>query len=230
MERRNHALRTDLGKKVRFIAQKVPGMTEATLSDGTSYPAHVLDDPEKCVLRGVLEYAGNVELILADPSKPADQADLAVAIGADKIKGKKRLTCSTELSCGAVVFEEENGERRYLVVRAQKGHVGFPKGHREARETPHETASREVEEETGLQVTFIPGFEEESCYTAEMTISKRVICYLAKKSGGELRLQAAEIAAGGFYPFDKAMRMLTYPRDREILLHAEGFLKERNAE
>ena len=224
MERRNRALRTDLGKKVLCFAHEVPGKGEAVLSDGVKYPAYVLDEPEKCVLRGVLEYAGNVELILADPEKPADQADLAVAIGADKIKGKKRLTCSTELSCGAVVFEEEKGERRYLVVRAQKGHVGFPKGHREAHETPHQAAMREVAEETGLQVAFIPGFEEESCYTAEQTISKRVICYLARKSGGELRLQAAEIAAGGFYPYDKAIRMLTYARDREILADAESFL------
>ena len=229
MERRNRALRTDLGKKVLCFAHEVPGKGEALLSDGEKYPAYILDEPGKCVLRGVLEYTGGVELILADPSKPADQADLAVAVGADKIKGKKRLTCSTELSCGAVVYEEEENERRYLVVRAQKGHVGFPKGHREAYETTHQTALREVAEETGLLVEIIPGFEEESFYPAEQTISKRVICYLAKKSGGELRLQAAEIAAGGFYPYEKAMRLLTYARDREILTAAESFLAENKA-
>ena len=227
MEKRNSALRAALGKKVNFTAGETPGTGEVLLSDGTTYPACALDEPEKCVLRGILEHDRKVLLILADPQKPADQADLALAIGADKLRGKKRLTCSTELSCGAVVFEEEDNRRRYLIVRAQKGHVGFPKGHREVRETPRQAAAREVEEETGLQVTFIPGFEEESRYTAEQTISKRVICYLAQRIGGTLKLQPAEIAAGGFYPYEKAMRLLTYPRDREILAKAEGFLEKQ---
>ena len=55
----------------------------------------------------------------------------------------------TEKSCGAVVYTEIGGKRRYLLVDSiRETNCGFPKGHMEDGETKEETALREIEEET----------------------------------------------------------------------------------
>ncbi|MBE6613280.1 MAG: hypothetical protein E7632_12400, partial [Ruminococcaceae bacterium] len=51
-----------------------------------------------------------------------------------------RIYCLREKSCGAVVFTEVDGERRFLVIRMNLGHCGLPKGHMEKYETEQETA------------------------------------------------------------------------------------------
>ena len=63
-----------------------------------------------------------------------------------------------EKSCGAVLFRENSGSREYLVLRSVGGHVTLCKGHVEADETEHETAIREIQEETALCVKFVEGF------------------------------------------------------------------------
>ena len=58
-----------------------------------------------------------------------------------------------EKSCGALVFRQDpkTGRMYILMIRHKHGgHRSFPKGHVEAGETEHQTAIREVEEETGL--------------------------------------------------------------------------------
>ena len=60
-----------------------------------------------------------------------------------------------EKSCGAVVCCQKDNDIKYLLVCEHGGYWVFPKGHMEAGESEHETAMREVKEETGLDVTFV---------------------------------------------------------------------------
>jgi bis(5'-nucleosidyl)-tetraphosphatase len=53
------------------------------------------------------------------------------------------------LSAGVVVVRAAEGGKRFLMLRAFRN-WDFPKGMQEARESPLETAIREVEEETGI--------------------------------------------------------------------------------
>ena len=55
-----------------------------------------------------------------------------------------------EHSSGAVLYTEEQGEIRYILVQERNGNWGFPKGHIEAGESRRQTALREIREETGL--------------------------------------------------------------------------------
>lgn len=56
-----------------------------------------------------------------------------------------------EVSVGSTVFFEQEGERRYLLLRYPSGHLDFVKGHIEKGETEEMTLRRETEEESGIR-------------------------------------------------------------------------------
>ena len=129
-----------------------------------------------------------------------------------------------EKSCGAVIVREENGRRAYLIIRSVGGHSTLCKGHVEGNETEHETAVREIREETSLCVDFVENFREVISYSPYEGCIKDVVFFLARVIGGTLRCQPEEVADAAFYAYDEAMERLTHAGDREILQKAEIFL------
>ena len=129
-----------------------------------------------------------------------------------------------EKSCGAVLFRENHGIREYLVLRSVGGHVTLCKGHVEADETEHETAVREIREETALRVEFLEGFREVITYSPKPDCMKDVVFFLARVSGGILTCQPEEVAEAWFAPFDRAAEALTHASDCSVLQKAENFL------
>ena len=138
--------------------------------------------------------------------------------------GKVRVKMIREKSCGAVIFTEEAGERLYLVERMQKGHISICKGHVEGAETEHETAAREILEETGLTVSFIDGFRRVISYSPYDGCMKDVVFFLARADKREVRAQEEEVAEIMWLPFRTAMGELTHRSDRETLEAAEELL------
>ena len=132
-----------------------------------------------------------------------------------------------EKSTGAVIFAEENTVRNYLVLHSTLGHTTLCKGHVDGSETEHETAIREIREETGLTVDFIDGFREVITYSPKPGVVKDVVFFLARLSGGELTCQPEEVADARFLPFEEALEALTHPSDRETLQKARAFLEGR---
>ena len=55
-----------------------------------------------------------------------------------------------ESSFGIVPLYKHHNSVDVLIVQHNAGHWGFPKGHAEINETPLQTATRELEEETGI--------------------------------------------------------------------------------
>jgi bis(5'-nucleosidyl)-tetraphosphatase len=53
-------------------------------------------------------------------------------------------------SMGVIVFFRFPRSVKYLLIKHQKGHWSFPKGHADKGETKLETALRELKEETGV--------------------------------------------------------------------------------
>ena len=130
-----------------------------------------------------------------------------------------------EKSCGAVIFrEDEHGRRFYLILKSVKGHTTLCKGHVEKKETEHETATREIREETGLTVEFLDGFREVVTYSPSRGVTKDVVFFLARMSGGTLACQPEEVADARFLPFDAALAALTHASDRAVLQKAHSFL------
>ena len=132
-----------------------------------------------------------------------------------------------EKSCGAVIYGERWGERFYLLERMRKGHISLCKGHVEGNETEHETAVREIREETALEVEFVNGFRESIQYSAFPGSVKTVVFFLAHAAQMKTMAQPEEVSEILWLPEMDALRTLTYDSDREVLRKAAAFLRER---
>ncbi len=134
-----------------------------------------------------------------------------------------------EKSCGAVIFAERDGERLYLLERMRKGHVSLCKGHVEGSETEHETAAREIREETALEeVEFLDGFRETEAYSPYPGCEKTVVFFLARAARTETAPQPEEVREILWLPLKEACGLLSYESDREILRRAAGFLDRKD--
>ncbi len=139
-----------------------------------------------------------------------------------------KLECLYERSCGAVVYRIINSELRFLLIKNRRSaHWGFPKGHVEKGETSEETAKREVLEETGIHIQIIPQFASKSEYTIQGKVEKSVIIYLAKTRDTQTIIQREEIEDYIWLNYDRAMEMLRFVNDRNILRNANEFIKNQ---
>lgn len=137
---------------------------------------------------------------------------------------RKNFAIKYEKSCGAVIYTVQNGTRFYLVEQMQKGHVSLCKGHVEQDESEHETAIREIREETGLEVEFVEGFRKNIAYSPSTDCVKTVVLFLARAEHTSVRAQEEEVRAIQWLTFENAMEALTFDSTREILRQAETFL------
>ena len=134
-----------------------------------------------------------------------------------------------EKSCGAVIFRYNGGTAEYLIILNKKGkakgHWGFPKGHVEADENEHQTAVREIFEETGITVDFIDGFRMVTKYSPMQGVMKDVVYFLAKSVSDDILIQDTEVADFMWCNFDTAEKKLTF--DNLLLKSADEFLKKQ---
>jgi 8-oxo-dGTP pyrophosphatase MutT (NUDIX family) len=100
--------------------------------------------------------------------------------------------------------------------------LALPKGHPKGAESPEAAASREVREETGLEVDLVEKLGDIS-YTfdrAGRRRDKRVTFYLFKYRSGDLRDHDHEIEDARWIPAEQAVRTLTYTGEREMVARA----------
>ncbi|MCD4739825.1 NUDIX domain-containing protein [archaeon] len=129
-----------------------------------------------------------------------------------------------EHSAGAVVFIEN--PRKYLILQYEGGHWSFPKGKIEPGENLQETARREILEETGLHVEFMPEFKHEINYCfhrRKETVNKKVEFFLAKAKSDQVELSFEHIGCR-WLEYNNAKKQLTFKNDAEILRNAERYL------
>ena len=134
-----------------------------------------------------------------------------------------------EKTGGAVMFTEKDGERRYLLIRNESGHIGFPKGHIEFGESEIQTARREVFEETGLEFIQYGDFREEYTYSTKENCIKTGVFFIGHYDYREPKIQEEEILDDWLLPFGKAIELLNYPEDRGLLTHAEEYISKKDS-
>ncbi|MBQ7545401.1 MAG: NUDIX domain-containing protein [Clostridia bacterium] len=137
------------------------------------------------------------------------------------------IECLYERSCGAVVYRIIHDELRFLLIKNKRSaHWGFPKGHVEQGETPEQTATREVLEETGIHIRILPDFSYKSDYTIQGKVEKSVIIFLAGTKDVQTIIQREEIDDYIWLVYDRAVEMLRFDNDKMILTNAKNFLIE----
>ena len=125
---------------------------------------------------------------------------------------------STEVvqAAGGLVVRRRDGILEIALVHRPEHHDwSFPKGKLEVGEGFEDGALREVREETGL-VCRIVRFIGHTEYVDRKGRPKAVAYWLMEATGGSFtpNLEVDELR---WVPLDGAYRLLTYPRDRELV-------------
>ncbi|MBO4951067.1 MAG: NUDIX domain-containing protein [Clostridia bacterium] len=141
-----------------------------------------------------------------------------------------KYVCYYEKSCGAVMYTEIEGVRKFILITNISGHIGFPKGHIEIGEDEKQTALREVYEETGVRTKIVDGFRESYNYLINGFIKKKAVYYLAPFNAEDVKMNIMEISEYRLVTFEEALSILNFKHDRDILTKANSFIDSINAD
>lgn len=135
-----------------------------------------------------------------------------------------------EESFGVIPLSKKRGHWEVFLIRhARSRYWGFPKGHREAQETPEEAAFRELKEETNLDfVRYLqtePIAEQYQFLAGKTKVLKRVSYYIAEVAG-RVELQKKEIQDGVWLALPQALEKVTYAEGKAILKKVANILTE----
>tara|TARA_B100001094_G_C17867827_1_gene640603 strand:- start:54 stop:497 length:444 start_codon:yes stop_codon:yes gene_type:complete len=125
-----------------------------------------------------------------------------------------------ETSCGFILVNYDS----ILLLQYPQGHWSFPKGHVEGSDLDnHETATRELKEETGINSLKVESsWESRTEYTfrkkGRMT-SKQVFWYIATTDEVEVKL-SEEHTSYLWLNFEDTESMLTFKQEKELLRSA----------
>ncbi len=140
-----------------------------------------------------------------------------------------------EKSCGVVLFNSNNVLLLQYAAGQKEGnwnltgHWDFPKGHVDKGETEIETATRELEEETGIKdIVFLDKFRKTINYTfqrGDRKIGKEVVFFIAKTIVKEVNLSHEHVDYE-WLDFKSALKRLTYDNARSVLKEAIDFCEK----
>jgi 8-oxo-dGTP pyrophosphatase MutT (NUDIX family) len=143
-----------------------------------------------------------------------------------------RLRTSTATSAGGIVVRYEKGQPQFVVGSRRRERDGrtwtLPKGTPNPGESREETALREVEEETGLQVRITGPLESIEYWFVQSgtRIHKTVHYFLMEPAGGDLARHDHEFDEVRWIPFETAPTMLTFETERTLVARAAAMLRE----
>lgn len=134
-----------------------------------------------------------------------------------------------EISSGFIVFYVENNKVYYLLLR-HKSYWGFPKGKIEENEDELESAIRELYEETGISdIEIYKDFRKEIYYNYYLNkkfIRKKLILFLAGSKTKRFCI-SEEHSAGGWFEFEEALKLVKYENNKNVLISANEYIKNR---
>jgi len=129
-----------------------------------------------------------------------------------------------EFSAGGVVRRGDDVAVIVPVRRDARGQkvLGLPKGHPDGDESAEQAATREVNEETGLEVQLIEKLGEVEYYYERRgrRVRKRVAFFLFEYRSGNLADHDHEIEDARWMPVAEAAKALTYSAEREMVRRA----------
>ncbi len=137
----------------------------------------------------------------------------------------------TEKSAGFILISDNvhTSEPSVLLLHYLSGHWEFPKGNIEIDETEMQAATRELKEETGIEIfTIVPGFRHVLNYKytkKSALISKQVTLFLASTDVNKVEISHEHIGYQ-WMEINAAVNQLTYSNAKTALASAINFLKD----
>lgn len=137
----------------------------------------------------------------------------------------------TEKSAGFILISDNfhTSDPSVLLLHYLSDHWDFPKGNIEIDETEMQAATRELKEETGIEIfTLLPGFRHvlNYKYTKKSTlISKQVTLFLGSTNVNEVEISHEHIGYQ-WMEINTAVNQLTYSNAKTALTSAINFLKD----
>jgi len=138
------------------------------------------------------------------------------------------------LSAGGVIYQIKDGRVMICLIKTlPKGHWQLPKGLVDKNESLEEAALREVREETGLDGISEGKIDKIDYWfwlkegDKKVRHHKIVYFYLIKYISGFTKDHDQEVAEACWFLFDKALDMISFKSEREIIQKAEKMLKEK---
>lgn len=126
-----------------------------------------------------------------------------------------------EFSAGGIVVKKRFNNFEILLIKDSYGRWTWPKGHIDQGEKSHQTALREISEETGLKEIKILNKIGRTNYSFHLKgelIFKTVFFFLAVATGDEkFRIQQDEIKEAKWFTPKKALETVTYKGAKKML-------------
>ncbi len=203
---RKALVRSYLGKTVHIKIDRPIGYVHNKVRYSLTYPINYgyipdvfggdgqeLDVYLLGVDKPVTEYTGKIigivhrendledKLVMAPSGTIFTQNEIAEQVHFQEQYYKTEIEALFQKSCGAVIFRKCNGSIEYLCLFQRRSRTySVPKGHMEAFETEEQTAKREIKEEIGISVNFVPNFKETIRYNIPGGRQKTVVLFLAE--------------------------------------------------
>jgi len=132
-----------------------------------------------------------------------------------------------ETSSGVVLFRKENDKILFLLLHYPSGHWDFVKGKMEEGETPHETAIRETQEETGItDVEFLDNYEEWIQYNFQYQgelVQKKVVFFLGETKTKDITISHEHLNFT-WMDYTTTMEKTTFDNAKTVLSKAYALL------
>jgi bis(5'-nucleosidyl)-tetraphosphatase len=132
-----------------------------------------------------------------------------------------------ETSSGVVLFRKENDKILFLLLHYPSGHWDFVKGKMEEGETPHETAIRETQEETGItDVKFLDNYEEWIQYNFQYQgelVQKKVVFFLGETKTKDITISHEHLNFT-WMDYTTAMEKTTFDNAKTVLSKSYALL------
>jgi 8-oxo-dGTP pyrophosphatase MutT (NUDIX family) len=150
------------------------------------------------------------------------------------IDTSRSVASTREFSAGGVVVREFDGRFEVAVIRpAGKTVTALPKGHIDPGENAEQAATREVNEETGLEARLVQklGDVKYVYRWRGTTIFKEVAFFLFRYEAGVIDqvtdAMRKEVDRAWWLALDEAPGRLTYPGERDMAAKARALLSPK---
>ncbi len=133
-----------------------------------------------------------------------------------------------ETSYGVIPLQKRGGKWHTFLIKQVHGHFwGFPKGHPNPEESPLETATRELLEETALtlvKMLWPEPFSETYFFFHKGIKIEKTVEYFVAEVEGDFTPHPQEVEEGEWFDLDSAIDKATYTESKRILAEIKGRL------